>query len=83
MKQLLLGDQDVEHRADADQRFLLRPLEGDLRRPYRRGERADRWHAPPASCDHDWVAVCTAARRASSTWLRRCPTVCSACRVCE
>ena len=30
-----------------------------------------------------WVALCTAARRASSTWLRRCPTVCWAARVCE
>ena len=38
-----------------------------------------------AACKVDqlWVASCTAARRASSTWLRRCPTVCWAARVCE
>ncbi len=37
-EQLLVLDQNVEHGAGADQRFLLGALERDLRRSHRRGE---------------------------------------------
>ena len=81
-EQRLVLDQDVEHRASANQCLLLRSFERDLRP--RTAEAKDEMLARAAcKVDQLWVASWTAARRWSSTWLRRCPTVCWACRVCE
>ena len=64
-QQLLVLDQHVERRGGADQRLSLDPFQGDLRRPHRRGN--DEIEARAAfSVSDESVAVCTAARLASS-----------------